>query len=420
MKSRVLRVVRVVVLVEVVYLVLANLALNLPLTQTLLNQHRPGKYEVHWDRAWSWYPLRVQARGVSANGQTSSQQWHAEVGSASAAVSIFPLLARTVRISGVQAGDVDFRLRPRLKPEKDDSAVRSFFPPIPGRDPELPAVPKVEKEGSGWKIAVDGMRASGQHTFWIFQVQGELNGDLAANLTYTSRGGPFSLERGEVDVELGSLTINGEPAVSRGGRVRGSFEMEPFVPSENRGIKSLGFLSVDAEVDAKVESLDFLDVYLRRFNGMEMDGRGRWQGRLHYDRGDLVSGTEMMVSASELVLDAAPYRVEGTGDIRFGVRAQDPESLDIGILFGTLTAFHRDARSPLFTGRKLSIELQGDHRVLPDEQRKTGRGRVRVRIPKVAVPDLSAYQYLLPERWRARLKGGTGELGEPAAFSEVR
>lgn len=71
-----------------------------------------------------------------------------------------------------------------------------------------------------------------------------------------------------------SLLINDEPAVSQGGTVQGHFALAPFVPSENRGIKALGFLTADARLDAEVHSLDFLDIYLSRFNGMELDGEG--------------------------------------------------------------------------------------------------------------------------------------------------
>ena len=42
---------------ELGYLLLVNAALNLPLTQTLLNDIRPDKFAIHWQRAWSWYPF---------------------------------------------------------------------------------------------------------------------------------------------------------------------------------------------------------------------------------------------------------------------------------------------------------------------------------------------------------------------------
>ncbi len=82
MKSPLIRIVVILAIAEAAYLSLVNLALNLPITQSLINQHRPDKYAVYWETAWSWYPLEVHASGISVNGQTSSQQWQADVSSA--------------------------------------------------------------------------------------------------------------------------------------------------------------------------------------------------------------------------------------------------------------------------------------------------------------------------------------------------
>ena len=40
--------------VEVIYVILFNLALQLPLTQTLINQIKPDKFHVTWQKAWTW------------------------------------------------------------------------------------------------------------------------------------------------------------------------------------------------------------------------------------------------------------------------------------------------------------------------------------------------------------------------------
>jgi hypothetical protein len=196
--------------------------------------------------------------------------------------------------------------------------------------------------------------------------------------------------------------------------------MAPFVPSEHKGVKSLGFLTADLELDLPVDSLDFLDVYLLRFDGMEVDGYGVWRGRLNYDRGDLVGGTDMSVSAAKLTLNAAPYRVAGTGDIAIRVDAGSPERLHLGMTFGAVEAFHSDDSRPLVTGESLAVDIEGDNRILLDGQRKTGAGEVAVRIPRMVVPDLSAYQYLLPGQWAVALNGGSGELTGEAALSASR
>jgi len=418
MKAPLTRIILALAIAEVAYLVLANLALNLPLTQSMINQHRPDKYAVYWERAWSWYPLRVHARGVSVNGQTSSQQWQADVSAASASLSVFPLFQRTVKIQDVDVRDVAFRLRPRPKPEKDYAATRVFFPPIRDREPDLPAVEGgPAKEGSGWRIVVDDIHAGGSHDIWVFQVRGALLGDMHANVTFETRGGPVSLSGGDADVKLNSLVVNKDREVSSGGILKGRFELAPFVPSENPGFNAMGFLSVDADIDAPVDSLGFLDFYLRGFGGMEIDGNGRLNGRLRYERGNLSSGSDLNILANALALNAPPYELKGAGGIGIAVEPEDPETLSIEILFGALHALHQDDVVPLFSGTGLKVVVRGTTRVLPDAAREAGGGRLAVTIPSVQVSDLRAYQRYLPDKWPVELKGGHGSLHGHAEYS---
>ena len=49
MKKWLIRTVLFVVVLELVYLGVVNLALNLPLTQTLINRSKPERFAVQWD-----------------------------------------------------------------------------------------------------------------------------------------------------------------------------------------------------------------------------------------------------------------------------------------------------------------------------------------------------------------------------------
>jgi hypothetical protein len=151
----------VLVLFEVFYLGLINLALSLPVTQTLINQIKPDKFAVSWEKAWSWYPFRVHATGVSANGQSRGQQWQVDAPQASASISLIPLLWKTVSLSGAEATDVVFHMRPRPRADKDHSKIRPYFAPIKNRQLETEPAPEVaKKKGKAWDISVDGMRIS--------------------------------------------------------------------------------------------------------------------------------------------------------------------------------------------------------------------------------------------------------------------
>ena len=67
MRTLLIRVIKLILIVEVAYLILVNAALNLPVTQTVVNMIKPEKFTVSWGRAWSLYPFRVQAQTIFAN-----------------------------------------------------------------------------------------------------------------------------------------------------------------------------------------------------------------------------------------------------------------------------------------------------------------------------------------------------------------
>ena len=65
-----LRVLKWLLLAELLYLLLVNAALRVDFTQDVVNSIRPDKFHVSWDSAWSWFPWRVHARGIHARGAT--------------------------------------------------------------------------------------------------------------------------------------------------------------------------------------------------------------------------------------------------------------------------------------------------------------------------------------------------------------
>jgi hypothetical protein len=417
MKTWLIRLVKIVVITEVIYLLLINTALNLPFTQTIVNSIKPEKYTVTWDRAWSFYPFRVHARTIFANGQSRSQQWQAEAPAASASISLISLLWRTVKLDNVAAQDVMYKQRPRPKSGKDYSEIRPYFPPIDNRELETEVVtlPPVKKDKKPWNITIDEIYAHGDHEIWLFQVQGKIAGELRTNLSFQTRGGPFSLSNGEVDVDLKSLIINGDNEVLREGHIEGRVEFLPFVPKKNKGIKVLDFLNLDAEIQTETESLAFLNVYLANFQGMKVDGTGLVQGRVHLQQGRLEDGSNIEVAARKLSLDLLDQRLEGEGQV--SIRTADiSEDTNVLIKFTSLQAFDTTRDVLLFSGDGVAVEAQGNRSILHRDDKPFIVKRLAVSIPAVEVPDLEVYQAYLPDKWLFRLHGGKGKL---QGFAEV-
>ena len=127
------RILKWALIIEVAYVVLLNSILQLPLTQTLINQIRPEKFYISWENAWTPYPFRVHVSGGYANGNSRSQIWAFEADSVSGSIAVLPLIFKRVWVRRVAGVNLDFQLRPRTKPDRDFSQVSPYFPVIEGR-----------------------------------------------------------------------------------------------------------------------------------------------------------------------------------------------------------------------------------------------------------------------------------------------
>ena len=141
------------------YLIPVNLALNLPATRAYLNRIAPDRFTLEWTRAWSWYPLRVELRGLAADGQTATEQWQVDAARTSASVSLLPLLRDgLIRVHDLDLVDLELRLRPRPQQAADvQDPLRAFFPVIRHRDPAALAEP-APPPGGALRLEIDDLQ----------------------------------------------------------------------------------------------------------------------------------------------------------------------------------------------------------------------------------------------------------------------
>ncbi len=394
---------------EAGYLILFNLALNLPITQTLVNKIKPDKFHVYWDHAWTWYPFRVHASMVSVNGQARSQQWQVDVKQASTSIALLPLILHKVKLHDMQGTDLKYFQRPRLKPDKDYAASRKFFPPINNRQINQADLSR-KKKRKPWIVTLENINVSGKHVLWLYQIKSSLHGDLHADLSIQTQSGPFSLSNGKADVKLDSLLINGNHAVTNQANIKGQVDIGPVIFKQNRGIKSLAFITLDTEISADVDNLAFLNLYLDRFHGMKINGNGNLSGRLRFDRGTLLPQTHLMVDANELALILLEHHIEGDGTIKLKVEKNHADTLDVQITFADLDAFHEREQQPLFVGHEVSVQARGNPSLFPIHDRKSDISLLGITIPSVRVTDLGVYQRYIPDKWKLKLIAGEGEL----------
>ena len=403
------RIVKIVVVVELAWLVVINTLLQIPYTQTVINDIRPEKFHVTWENAWSPYPGRVYLRDASANGNSRSQIWQLDVNSVSGTVRLLPLIFKRVWINNVSGNNVTFRMRPRIYPNRDFSRTENFFPVIEGRE-VTPAVTTPRKKKRPWHIAVDDIHVSGQSDYWVYQLQGSTVTKIEGALTYQAPGGPLELELSKMDLHLGTHYLNGNYEVFRQGSVNGSMGFAPFIPREDKGLALLDFLLLDVDVDIDVNSLKFIKLFLLKVRALDVDGSGIVSGPLVFDKGLVLDGTNLAVDARDLQIGFPAHRIRGSGSVDLKKGPDNGGLLDLAFRFLDLELTHMEDTRPVVAGNDLLIHVSSNGQLLPKSGQQDESIVVNVDIGQLGVPDLAVFQGYMSPGFPLSITGGKAVL----------
>jgi hypothetical protein len=429
-----LRAVKLLIALEFAYLVLVNAALQLDITQNLVNRIRPEKFHVAWENAWSWYPFHVNARDIRAHGQSRTQQWEVRADAASGNIALLPLLAKRVNISSVDALNVAYRQRPRLKADRDYSAVQAYFPDI-GDRALAPVDTSARKHKRPWRIALKQGVARGQIDYWIYNLRGSADGSALVDLSYRTQGGAFSLDVRDIDLQVAPAFLNNDSALTQGGTVSGRLAFAPFVPRKNRGVKMLPFLETDAQLDLFVPSLAFINLFTGNLGDLLIEGAGHVRGRLHYARGFVLSGTDLWARAQGLSVHASKLQALGEGAVHLSTPQQEDEPLTLAISYDTFTVIRDGDPDPFLSGDGLNLAYSGSNYVVPDEglnfdtlvnseqyRARREHSTLLLGVEDATLLDMAVLNDYLPADTSFQFTGGTASLDADvfAGFSDIK
>lgn len=409
MKRLLIRIAIVLVAIEIVYLAVANLLLNLPATQAFINAHQEGgRLAIGWDRAWSFFPFHIHATNFSLNAETWAIQIEATAPVITGRVALLPLLTKTINFTGIDTGDVAIHLRPLLEAAKDDAALRPFYPVIPGRDPNAPIGEPPNPE-PGWKLQFDIASISGANDIWLAATRMTLTGTASLGVTIDGKNGPVTITDGVAEAVATDFKIAGNKISDRG-TIKGTFDFASFLPQFERDMKMFAFMSIDADIDLPLEDLSFLNDFGEKVSGLKLDGRGGLKGHVVYKEGDAAPGTDVAVAADDLTVNLPPYLTHGNGQVKLTVDPARPDTLAAAFDFDSVSVSHAPDQQVLFTGTGIDLDVERTPRVLPGDATEKGPRAVSIAVSNVTVPNISAYQRYVPDEWNVKLVSGSGVL----------
>jgi hypothetical protein len=405
------RIVVFAVFIEVFYFIVVNAALSMAVTQTVINKIRPAKFQITWEKAWTPYPFKVFIQNAAVWGGSLSQRWKVTAVSASASINLIPLLKHKVEINNIEAVNVGYFQRPQ-KVKSSEVVHSAYYPPM---DPA--AASKTKKKGKKpWTIELRNISAKGHHTLWIYFVKGDIDGGIDIDtLSIETKKGPFLIDNGKVNVLMKTLQVAEDKNVLSNSEIKGNIDIGPIIFSKNKGMKMLEFFSFDTDIISEMGNLKILNVYLDRYKNTNIQGKGKLDGHIHFEKGKLLPETDIKISADNLALSILNYVVRGEGEISLNIDKNTSEVLNANVLFDTLhTYVSNDNNSSeeiqLFTGSDLALSSKSSIQLYPVPAKKDAFTSVLLDIPMVKVPDLSVYQRYIPKQWSFYLLGGRGEF----------
>lgn len=407
------------IIIELLWLVGANLFLARESTQLWLNQLRPERVQMAWSRATSWYPGHIAIRGAQVSGQTSRFQWQADADRASGNVALLPLLQKKVVLRNVQVASGEYRQRQRLRPDGSNQAVSHWFPPIRGYN--LTEIGERRKHGKKpWTVVINNGRVSGDYGVWIHRFQAQLAASARVNLVVRSQGGPLDLEVDQLAVELDRAWADDDQDIFSDGQVSGSLTLGPYRYREHRGRLALRFLETDLDINLDTDSFDFVRLFLLRYPTIAIDGSGRATGRLVLSGGRVADGTSIDVSAHNLVFSQDPFRISGEGAVKLQGQADSERPFLIGMLFSQLGIYHSSDDSLMVSGNNLSIGLADEGELLPRDPLDPDEAHefsATVYLPDARVGDARVFNRFLPDDPPLEFTKGQADLTANLLFT---
>lgn len=304
-RSRLLNAAGVLALLLGSYWIAANVFLLPTVGARLLSKNDKAVYT--WDRAHSWWPGRLTVYDLEISAATRRNGWYLRLPRATARVSLWRLLLKEFRASGIDTAAVDFRLRPW------EGEAAPWFPQIP-RLEELVRPTGPKRGGRPWTLDLGVKAVRGAETLHYggYQLDGDL--DVAGRTRFRLRRESFSLRDLRVRLRDGQWTAKGELT---GDALEADAEasLATFSPKQVEWAAALSGLDARIDLQGEVESLAFLRPLVRSFRGVDLNGSGALEVALEIEDGRPLPGGALTIEDAQVELSLLEHGLSGSGRV---------------------------------------------------------------------------------------------------------
>ena len=376
----------VLVGLEVLYLVVANLVLLTPLAERWANHGPNRRVGVTWSGAWTVVPTWVHASSLVVERRSGSWPWSLRMSSVNARIGVLPLFGRRLVLGGL-VGDVEAR----VGEEGGD-----------GTSPGTPRRPR--RKPSGWELVLDDVVATGSHRL-VLEEQGleaRVDGRLEASLD--SRFGQW--------VELPAVRLHGTGFVQRDGvpvlellEVDGGGRFERFDPRGRGAVEKLESFDGEIALSGTVRESGALGARLPQ--GITFERGSTVRATLDVHRGRLEPGTELDLADTRVEAALLGFVAAGGARAHYRVRRDGGGTVGRWTVELEKVALRRDPDAPPDVLGSLRVESMERE---PFLFRRPEGLTTRFDLHDASIPDLAVLDELIPPRVDVAFEKGRGRL----------
>lgn len=397
------------------YVAAINVFLSTSLFEKVLDQD-PETLFISYERGWSLWPGRIQARHLTIRSSDSHVQWVLRIDRCVFDISFFDLAARKkFHLTRVDGSGVTFEARQRVASPEATPEYVAALPPIPGFD-RIPlltsALPNLLEKWDDryyhlWSVELENVTANDVRELWIDTVRFEgmvrVTGGFFLKPIRSAH-----VSQSHVDVVRGRVTVKDRVLVEP---VTGAldFRLAAFDPRTATGAELLHGITTSTELRGHVPDLASIPHTLT--GPITLTGPADVHRlRVRIVDGRVVDDTHVDIALPGVAVDVAQHRLAGDLALRadVAVDAGWPRltyHLDAHAL--TATRVVPDDQAVLFHAPY--VEVSGDARALDlaDPLRDL---HVAAALPAGEMPDVRSLGRYLPPDASFGFMGGKGRV----------
>lgn len=386
-KAILIKVFKVVVYLEIGWLVLGNIFLNTPIGPWAMSI-KAEKFVMQWDSGYTLYPFNLNVNNAKVSIYSWSTDTEITVDHAQASINILPLVQKRLLINGLEGGVASVSIT-REVPEGERPEPSK---PYPGMTMEFrnAQVEKVEK------LAFNGLVLSGGETRASGSAQIQFRGDKVIS--------DVDVEWQDASLEVGGRTFTNTVSMTATGGI------DAFNPRVDKGFDLAEKVNGHVTVNGSVGTLAPLKVFFPSTEWVEaIDGEGNVAIDATLVRGKLQEGTIIDIEANGLQVDFLGFRAQGSGRVDGTVVSNgDSREGSVNLVFDDFELARRGGtEGPLIEGTGFQLTTKAPDLGLTSD---VSGLVISLDIPNSVVPDITVLDDYLPPSLAVSISQGSAQI----------